>query len=77
MREGHHRKSNESKQWWDEGWAEIDNLDRFGVIKRVPVDSIEHDEDIYDTMNICKVKRGADNAITRRKVRTVLYGNLR
>ena len=68
-------KGNDSQEWWEAGYDEMRNLERFGVVELVVADQIDPSEDIYDTMNVCKVKRGVDNAPTRKKVRTVLCGN--
>ena len=68
-------KGNDSQQWWDSGYEELANLDRFDVIDPIAADAIGDDEDIYDTMAVCKIKRGADNVKTRVKTRFVLCGN--
>jgi len=52
-----------------------DNLERFGVFLLVPADSVPADEDIFDTMLLCKVKRGKNNVCLKKKVRCVLCGN--
>ena len=45
------------------------------MIDPIAADAIGDDEDIYDTMAVCKIKRGADNVKTRVKTRFVLCGN--
>ena len=42
-------KGNDSQLWWDSGYEELANLDRFDVIDPVAADAIGDDEDIYDT----------------------------
>ena len=69
-------KSNERDQWEDARHAEINNLNHFGVIgEKIPADKVPPDCDIYDTMMVCKRKRGKDNVVTRHKMRCVLCGN--
>ena len=43
-------KGNESQKWWDAGYEELANLDRFDVIEPIAADQVGDDEDIYDTM---------------------------
>ena len=65
----------EREEWCDAAWSEYDNLMRFNVIQLVPADCVPDEEDIYDTMAVCKQKRGANNVKTKKKVRCVLCGN--
>ncbi len=66
---------NESQGWCDSADGEYDNLNRFGVIELWPADKVPLDEDIYDTMLVCKIKRGQENKVLKKKVRCVLCGN--
>ena len=68
-------KGNDSQSWFDAADGEKDNLERFGVFLLVPADSVPADEDIFDTMLLCKVKRGQANCVVKNKVRCVLCGN--
>jgi hypothetical protein len=68
-------KGNDSQEWAAAADGECDNLERFGVFLLVPADSVPADEDIFDTMLLCKVKRGKDNVCLKKKVRCVLCGN--
>ena len=56
-------KGNDSQSWFDAADGEKDNLERFGVFVLVPADSVPADEDIFDTMLLCKTKRGQDNIL--------------
>ena len=68
-------KGNESQKWENAAWAEDDNLSRFGVYVLVAADLVPYDEDIFDTMLLCKKKRGVNNTLLKCKVRCVLCGN--
>ena len=46
-------KGNDSQEWWEAGYDEMRNLERFGVVELVAADAIDPSEDIYDTMNVC------------------------
>ena len=65
----------DSQQWYSAADNEDDNLQRFGVYQCVPADEVPGDEDIFDTMLLCKRKRGTGNVVTKHKVRCVLCGN--
>ena len=64
---------NGSQSWFDA--AEKDNLERFGVFILIAADKVPPDEDIFDTMLLCKVKRGKADCVVKNKVRCVLCGN--
>lgn len=66
---------NESQSWFDAAYGEKDNLERFGVFILIAADKVPPDEDIFDTMLLCKVKRGKANCVVKNKVRCVLCGN--
>lgn len=66
---------NDSQSWFDAADGEKNNLERFGVFALVAADSVPSDEDIFDTMLLCKVKRGEGNCFVKNKVRCVLCGN--
>lgn len=68
-------RGNDSKEWYAAADGEYDNLERFGVFELWPADKVPLDEDIFDTMLLCKLKRGADNQALKRKIRCVLCGN--
>ena len=68
-------KGNDSQKWFGAADTEDDNLQRFGVYQCVPADEVPGDEDIFDTMLLCKRKRGTGNVVTKYKVRCVLCGN--
>ena len=65
-------RGNESQQWYAAADVEYDNLSRFEVFELWPADKVPLDEDIFDTMFVCKRKRGRDNKITKHKIRNVL-----
>ena len=48
---------NDSQEWYDAADGEYDNLCRFEV---------PSDEDIFDSMLLCRVKRGQDNCVEKR-----------
>ena len=66
---------NDSQEWHDAADGEYDNLCRFDVFRLVPADEVPSDEDIFDSMLLCRVKRGQDNCVVKKKVRCVLCGN--
>ena len=66
---------NDSQEWYDAADSEYDNLCRFEVFRLVPADEVPSDEDIFDSMLLCKMKRGQDNCVVKKKVRCVLCGN--
>ena len=68
-------KGPERQQWIDAKEDELSALRGLGVIKLVPADSVPEDEDIYDTMALCKKKRGYLNTLIKHKIRIVLCGN--
>ena len=63
------------QKWYDAREDEIGALHRLGVVEAVPADSVPPGADIYDTMLLCKKKRGKDNVVTKCKMRCVLCGN--
>lgn len=70
------KRGNERQQWDDARIEELENLERFKVIKeKIPADKVPWDCDIYDTMKVLKRKRGAKNKVLRYKIRVVLCGN--
>ena len=62
-------------RWYDARDDELGALVKLGVVEAVPADSVPVDADIYDTMMLCKKKRGQDNVVTKFKMRCVLCGN--
>jgi hypothetical protein len=68
-------RGNDSQQWYKAADAEYDNLERFGVFQLVAADKVPSDEDIFDSMLVCKRKRGQNNDVLKFKVRCVLCGN--
>jgi hypothetical protein len=69
-------KSPDRQHWEDARIDELKNLDDFEVIKeKIPADKVPVDCDIYDTMMVCKRKRGKGMVVTRHKMRCVLCGN--
>ena len=68
-------RGNESQKWYDAADNENENLKRFGVYEKIPADQVPADEDIFDTMLLCRRKRGENNEVTKHKVRCVLCGN--
>ena len=63
------------QMWYDAREDEIGALHRLGVVENIPADSVPSDADIYDTMLLCKKKRGKDNIVLKGKMRCVLCGN--
>ena len=57
---------NDSQEWYDAADSEYDNLCRFEVFRLVPADEVPSDEDIFDSMLLCRVKRGQDNCVEKR-----------
>ena len=68
-------KCNDRQEWYAAADQELDNLERFDVFVLVPADEVPANEDIFDSMLLCKKKRGQDNVCIKRKVRCVLCGN--
>ena len=68
-------KCNDRQEWFAAADQELDNLERFDVFVLVPADEVPANEDIFDSMLLCKKKRGQDNVCIKRKVRCVLCGN--
>ena len=65
----------ERKQWVDAREDEMNALRDLGVIVLTPADAVPLDEDIYDTMALCKRKRGELSVLLKHKLRIVLCGN--
>ena len=63
------------QSWYAAADSEYDSLQRFRVFELWPADRVPSDEDIFDTMLLCKRKRGKDNIVLKHKVRCVLCGN--
>ena len=68
-------RSNEAAEWYKAADVEYDTLERFEVFELWPADKVPKDEDIFDTMLVCKKKRGKGNVVLKYKVRCVLCGN--
>ena len=61
--------------WYDAREDELGALKNLGVIVLTPADAVPSGTDIYDTMMLCKRKRGADNKVTKHKMSCLLCGN--
>ena len=68
-------KGPERQKWMDAKEDEMSALRNLGVIILTPADAVPVGEDIYDTMLLCKKKRGELNCVLKHKVRAVLCGN--
>ena len=68
-------KGPERQKWMDAKEDEMGALRDLGVIILTPADAVPVGEDIYDTMLLCKRKRGELSCILKHKVRAVLCGN--